>query len=285
MKKLIKVIAGLFAIAAFVAILVFYGTSISVKNVTVVNKTIENSKINKDTNIKIAFISDIHYNNFMNYDRFKSMIEVINGNKPDIILFGGDIFDNPSTYKIDDKTRNECIELLKSLEADYGKFAVLGEDDLNPDAGDIEELLFQADFELLSNEHILITKDGTSSINLIGIDSLVGGSPDVTNVFEGVDTSLYTIVVSHAPDIASQLPTNEIDLVLAGHSHGGQIALPFLGPISKVKGASNYSHGEYYINQTQLIVSNGLGTTDQDIRIFADPQCHMIRLASYNVNK
>lgn len=283
MKKLIKVLTILCLICGFIAAIVFYGTEIAVENVTIVNKTIESNKINEDINLKIAYISDIHYNHFMNYERLEKMIETINNNKPDIILFGGDIFDDPSTYSIDEKTENEIIELLQSLHAEYGKFAVLGEEDYDSHVPNIHQILFKSDFEILTNKQIFITKDGKNMINLIGIDSLVGGNPDIESAFETVDTNLFTIVLTHAPDIVSQLPTNEIDLVLSGHSHGGQISIPFIGTLNKVEGATTYSQGNYYINQTQLIVSNGLGTSDSDIRIFADPQCHMIRITKQEI--
>ena len=278
MKRLIKVLAILCLVCGFIASIVFYGTEIAIKNIMIENKTIESNKINEDINLKIAYISDIHYNHFMNKDRLEKMIEKINNNKPDIILFGGDVFDKPSKYPIDEKTENEIIELLQSLHAEYGKFAVLGEEDYDPQVNDIHQILFKGDFEVLTNKQIFITKDGKNMINLIGIDSLVGGNPDIESSFANVDTNLFTIVLTHAPDIISQLPTNEIDLVLAGHSHGGQINIPFIGSLTKVEGAKNYSQGDYYINQTQLIVSNGLGTTETDIRIFADPECHMIRI-------
>ena len=282
MKKFLKVLAVLFLIAALIIAFIFYGTTVSVRNVTIVNQTIESSKISEETsNLKIAFISDIHYNHFMNYERLENMIEKINANKPDIILFGGDLFDDPSTYPPTEESQQELITLLKSLQADLGKFAVLGEEDHDPVVSDlVENLLYQADFELLTNEHLLITKNNATAVNLIGIDSQIGGNPDISLAFENVDTSAYTIVLTHAPDIVNELPLSNIDLVLAGHSHGGQIALPFIGALQKKEGASVYSNGEYTINQTKLIVSNGLGTTESDIRIFADPQCHMIRLTA-----
>ena len=130
MKKFLKVLAVLFLIAALIIAFIFYGTTVSVTNVTIVNQTIESNKISEETsNLKIAFISDIHYNHFMNYERLENMIEKINANKPDIILFGGDLFDDPSSYPVTDEKREELIALLKSLEAPYGKFAVLGEED------------------------------------------------------------------------------------------------------------------------------------------------------------
>lgn len=280
MKKFIKLVGILCLIICLFASVVIYGRYVSVNSLTITNQKIESDKITKDlNNLKIAFISDIHFNHFMNTDRLMNMVEKINANKPDIILFGGDLFDDPSLYNVDENVEKELIQCLKALKANDGKFAVLGEEDHDDNVANIiKDLLFQADFELLNNKHLQLTKNGDSFINLIGIDSLIKGKPDIEKSFEDVNTKSFTIVLSHAPDIMKDLPKSGIDLVLTGHSHGGQISLPFIGSLTEVKGATIYSKGNYLINQTQLIVSNGLGTTDQDIRIFSDPQCHIIRL-------
>lgn len=282
MKKFLKVLLILILIISLISSVIAYGTFVSVSSISIVNQKISSTKINDDMNdLKIAFISDIHYNHFMNKERLTKMIERINAFKPDILLFGGDLFDDPTLYPIDENVTKELAECLSQLQADYGKFAVLGETDHHESVLPIvEDLLFQADFELLNNQNIQLTKEGSSTIYLIGIDSLVGGNPDVEMSLQEVDTNAFTIVLTHAPDLISQLPSNGIDLVLAGHSHGGQIALPFIGALNKKEGALSYSKGEYWINQTQLIVSNGMGTTDTDIRIFADPQCHILRLTN-----
>ena len=282
MKKFLKVLLILILIISLISSVIAYGTFVSVSSISIVNQKISSTKINDDMNdLKIAFISDIHYNHFMNKERLTKMIERINAFKPDILLFGGDLFDDPTLYPIDENVTKELAECLSQLQADYGKFAVLGETDHHENVLPIvEDLLFQADFELLNNQNIQLTKEGSSTIYLIGIDSLVGGNPDVEMSLQEVDTNAFTIVLTHAPDLISQLPSNGIDLVLAGHSHGGQIALPFIGELNKKEGALSYSKGEYWINQTQLIVSNGMGTTDTDIRIFADPQCHILRLTN-----
>lgn len=280
MKKFIKLTGIILLLICLGGSIFVYGTKVSVNTLFIENQKFESDKINDDLdNLKIAFISDIHFNHFMNKERLDKMIQKINNNKPDIILFGGDIFDEPDLYPVDDKVKQEVIESLKSLNADLGKFAVLGEEDHKESVTSfISDILFQADFELINNNHLQLTKNNSSSINLIGIDSLIGGTPDIEKSFEDVDTNAYTIVLTHAPDIIGQLPSSGIDLVLAGHSHGGQIALPIIGAVNKVEGATTYSKGEYFINQTHLIVSNGLGTTKNDVRIFADPQCHIIRL-------
>lgn len=280
MKKIWKILGIICLLCALGVAFFFYSTTISVANVTIVHQKITSEKITQELNLKIAFISDIHYNHFMDKERLERMIAKINDNQPDMILFAGDLFDEPSTYPVSEEVEQELIDLLKSLHADLGKFAVLGEQDHDPAVIDrIEQLLFDADFELLNNEHILISNEDSTPIHLIGIDSMVGGTPNIEQAFENVDTNAFTIVLTHAPDLVSELPLSGIDLVLAGHSHGGKIPLPFFGDFQTKKGALHYTSGEYTLNNhTQLIISNGLGTTGSDIRVFADPQCHILRL-------
>lgn len=282
MKKVIKFLSFLLLITCIIAGMVFYGTFVSVKNMNIVNTTITSHKIPDElNNFKIAFISDIHYGSYMNQERLKEMFYKINQAKPDVILLGGDLFDDPSTYPVTDEKREELIQLLKSLEAPYGKFAVLGEEDHHSSLNDsILNILYYGDFEMLVNQSVLLRKGSSLPINLVGIDSLIKGQPDITSAMANIDTANFTIILTHAPDIVSQLPKYGSDLILAGHSHGGQISLPFIGPINKIEGAKTYNYGTYYLNQSTLIVSNGLGTSHVDLRLFAPPQCHMIRLSN-----
>ena len=283
LKKIIKILSVMLIAACIFAGMIFYGTFVSVKRVNIVNQTVISNKIPDEcNNLKIALISDIHYNSFMDKERLSAMIEKINQASPDIILFAGDLFDKPDQIPVNDAVREELIQLLKTLEAPYGKFAVLGESDHA--SRQLEEGMqnnfYYADFELLNNTSVLLHKDSTHSINLIGIDSQIGGKPDINKAMENIDTNNFTIVLTHAPDLAGSLPLNNIDLVVAGHSHGGQIALPMFGPLFRKDGARKYTHGTTTVNNTVIIVGNGLGTTDFDIRLFAPPQCIMIRLTN-----
>ena len=284
MKKLIKILAVVVCLSLVIAGMIFYGTFVSVKRVNVVYQTIQSSEIPDDcNNMKIALISDLHYGTYMDYERFSSMITTINKANPDIILFAGDLFDNPSVNMPNEETRNDIIGLLKSLEAPYGKFAVLGETDHENKT--LKDMLYNVfyfgDFELLDNSNTLIRKDGGSSMNLVGIDSKIGGNPDINKAMTNLDPNNFTIVLTHAPDITTDLLSlSNPDLILAGHSHGGQISIPFIGSIFKKEGATRYNKGVYKINNTKLIVSNGLGTTDFDIRLFAPPECNVIRLTN-----
>lgn len=168
---------------------------------------------------------------------------------------------------------------MKKLDIPYGKFAVFGEKDHDPAIADIiNDILFQADFECLTNQSLQIRKNGNDFINLVGIDSMIGGNSDIEKALSGINPELFTIVVTHASDLASSLPVNGIDLVLSGHSHGGQVQFPLIGPLESTPGSTKYEQGITTINKTTILVTNGLGTTKNDIRFFSSPQCHIIRL-------
>lgn len=282
MKKLLKVMSILACCIGIGMGGYYYCTHFSVQNIDIKNHLMTSPKIADSlNNLKIAFISDLQFNHFMNQERLDKMIQEINSAKPDVLIFGGDLFDDPSTYPVSDESKKSLIQSLKKLDIPYGKFAVLGEKD--HDAAIVEsigDILFQADFECLTNQSIQIRKDGSDFINLVGIDSMIGGKSDIEKALSSINPELFTIVVTHASDIAPSLPVNGIDLVLSGHSHGGQVQLPLIGPLETTQGSTKYEQGITTLNKTTILVTNGLGTTKKDIRFFSSPQCHIIRLSN-----
>ena len=86
------------------------------------------------------------------------------------------------------------------------------------------------------------------------------------------------IVLTHAPDLFTQLPLSKVDWQLSGHSHGGQVSLPWIGPLITPPQARQYTHGTYIINNTRLDVTNGLGVTGVKARLFANPTIHLFVL-------
>ncbi len=284
-KRLLKTVSVLIIIALVLAGIFFYSIFVSVENLTVSYHTVQSEKIPADMNdIQIAFITDLEYNHFMNKDRLTKMIHKINEVNPDIVLFGGDIFDLPLTYVPNDATKQEVSQLLKTIQAPLGKFAVLGEQD-NVDKNVksmVTDILKTSDFELLNNRSIRLRNGSQASITLIGLDSLVGGTIDINKAFSNVNQEEFNILMTHCPDTIQleDLPKTNIDLMFAGHSHGSQIYIPLLGALSSDEGAQKYNHGKHTVNQTILHVSNGMGTTAMDMRLFSPPQMLVYRLRS-----
>lgn len=284
-KKLLKIFSILLIISLIIASTFFYSIYVSVGRLNVDYQTLSSPKIPANmNNVSIAVFSDIHYGTFMDEERLTKMIDKINNVHPDVLVFAGDIFDHPELNMPTEETIMLMTSFLSSLQAPLGKFAVLGEQDLvNDDVkAMVQNLLYQSDFELLTNKSVRLRNDSNASITLVGVDSFINGAVDIPSAFSSVNAEEYTMLVTHAPDLATsnELPFTSLDLMVAGHSHGGQVYLPLLGPLTPVEGAKSYHHGSYSINNTKLVITNGLGTTNMDMRLFAPPQLTFFRLQS-----
>ena len=289
-RRLMKTVSALLLVALVMAGVFFYSIFITVERLTVNYQTIASPKIPADLNdVQIAFIADLEYNHFMDKGRFTKMIKTINEVHPDIVIFGGDIFDMPLTYVPNDATKQEVAQLLKTIDAPLGKFAVLGEQD-NADENVynmVLDILRTSDFELLENTAIRLRNQTQASVTLIGLDALVNGTIDLESAFSNVTADQFNILVAHCPDtiLMENLPKDHIDLMLAAHSHASQINLPLLGSMSSDEGAEKYNHGKYTVGNTVLHVSNGLGTSTMDMRLFSPPQMLVYRLVHQETAK
>lgn len=229
--------------------------------------------------ISILFFSDLEYNHFMDETRLAKLVRTINSLSPDIVIFGGDVFDtepNPITGTVIEEVTNG----LKEIKAPLGKFAVLGDNDevdLSTRA-QVREILYNADFELLENQSISLRNEGSQAIYLVGLNNKVTGYLNVSQAFANVSRSAYTIVVSHTPDTANLVPTDTTKYFLAGHSHGGQ-ANWYFGSLYTPEGASQYLLGKHKIEEAfTLDITNGVGTTIKDVRFLANAEVVLYRL-------
>jgi uncharacterized protein len=231
--------------------------------------------------VKVLYFSDAHYNKFMDKERFSTVVTRINQLDADIVIFGGDLFDHPSVEYPTTEIQDELIALLSSIRAPLGKYTVFGNHDLESPRTKqmIANVLAAGGFDLLINQNIPIYNKDDSYIRLVGLDSQLLGTPDLTAAYQGVNDGEFVLTISHTPDIIDQLPTST-RWVLAGHSHGGQIRVPIFNELYTVPYARNYVSGEHLVNGIRLNISNGIGTTRWDIRLMADPQIHIYTLSS-----
>lgn len=275
MKKILKSLLLLCLIALLGGLTYLYSTTLAVKNIKIRQETLYSSNLSEEFDgFKIVFFSDTHLNGFVDEERFQNVIHLINAQQADLVLFGGDLFDHPANKIPSDELIENTATLLSSIEADLGKFAVLGNHDLEAASSKewISQLLNQADFEIITNTTLRIRNHGNNSIVLAGLDSELLGKPDPENVFETVQADDFTIVLCHTPDTILNCPTSLIDLFLSGHSHGGQVYIPIVGALYKVPYAEQYYRGKHTIDNALLDISNGTGTTRMDIRFLASPE-------------
>lgn len=137
----------------------------------------------------------------------------------------------------------------------------------------------ESDFHLLQNSHTVIEKEADRFI-LAGIDDVMLGKPDLTVALNQVNHELFTILLAHEPDYADIASKYPIDVQLSGHSHGGQVRLPWIGDLYTPDYAEKYVKGKYMLNKDTftLYVNSGIGTTRLPYRFLCKPEIHIFTL-------
>jgi predicted MPP superfamily phosphohydrolase len=262
----------------------YYARDIEPRLLDITNHKISNNAIPQAfDNLKIVQFSDTHLGFHYDLDQLEELIEKINKIKADIIFFTGDLMDEPNKYS----EANQIPPLLQKIEAPLGKFAIYGNHDHGGYGSDIyKSIMEEAGFILLLNENRKIEVSG-SSIHVIGIDDAMLGRPDIKLAAENIAEPSYKILLSHAPDLADGASSFGIQLQLSGHSHGGQIKIPFFGALVKPPYAERYHEGFYEIGSQEpltLYVNRGLGTTRLPFRFLSRPEMTVFTLHSDNGN-
>ena len=279
-KKIIKI--ALFIIIITTAFF-FYTTYISTVMISTREYRIINKKIPDSFNgTKIVQFSDLHYGTTMIEENLSDIKKKINILKPDIIVFTGDLINHD--YKMKTKDTEILTQKLKELNASLGKYAILGDEDNE----EIISIYNQANFIVLRNENDLIYKSDNNPIILIGLSSLINNEQDIEKGYsyfngETYNSDIYTITLVHEPDSADDIINSyKTNLLLSGHSHNGNIRVPFINytPIRK-NGAKKYYQDYYNIDGTKLYISSGLGTNNASgIRLFCRPSINLYRLSN-----
>ena len=223
-------------------------------------------------NTKIIFVSDIHHGPFLARRRVASMVEKTNQLHPDIVIFGGDYVHRGPQYII------PCFEELQHVNATYGKFGVLGNHDHWEDAALTWQQMQRAGITILDNQAVWIKK-GQGQIKIGGVGDLWEDTQDLTPTLQDTTEEDFVILVSHNPDYAELLHTQKIDVMLSGHTHGGQVTLFGLwAPLIPSRYGQKYRTGLIQTPNVQVIVTNGIGTITPPVRFFARPEIVMMTL-------
>lgn len=272
-----------FIIVLIIGLIIAYGFFIEPKLITVKEQKITiNNWPDNFNGFKIVHISDIHYGRVFDDESFQKLIDSINEQKPDIVVLTGDLIDKDT--KMTTNMANKISEFLNKINATTGKYAINGNNDLNFD--EWINIVTEGGFKDLNNTYDTIYKDGYSNIFIAGtstvedklsINDKLKTSIDYLNSFEK-DGPIYKILLLHEPDVIDDMSVNPFDLILAGHSHAGQIRLPFIGAIILPDGAKKYYDSHYKIENSDLYISNGLGVSNYNFRLFNTPSYNVYRL-------
>jgi len=224
----------------------------------------------------IGVMSDIHSSVFMTKPEMDDYVAALNNLKTDIIFVPGD-FVNSQTDEV-----YPFVEAFSSLHAPYGVFGCLGNHDYYADVDVVAKEVDGCGIKLLRNDAVKIMK-GSSFINLVGVDDIpIGGKPEpyLEHALSSVQNPNPRILLCHKPYYLETFASHNIDLTLAGHTHGGQIVFARVGNMVVCPAAlfSKYVWGLYKSGNSQMYITRGIGTVGVPFRINCPPEITKITL-------
>jgi predicted MPP superfamily phosphohydrolase len=281
-KKIVLTSLKVIFIIIIISMLFYlYTTYISSKIITVKEERIISEKLPSNFDgLKIIQISDIHYGSTIFMDDIKKLVSLVNRRNPDLVVFTGDLINKG--YKINSKEQENLIKQLKKIKSTIGKYAIMGEEDTDQ----FTTIMNQSEFTILNNDYDLIYKDSNTPILLIGLSSSISNNININQGYEYFtqpthNSNIYTITLLHEPDNVDEITASyQTDLFLAGHSHNGQVYIPYIGGLFRKEGAEHYINGFYQLENSKLYISSGIGTTGNGFRLFCRPSINFFRLSS-----
>jgi len=240
------------------------------------NKDIPDSFVGK----KIIFISDIHCSGTFTDKDVAELVTRINDRSPDIILIGGDNTRKDSTYF------KPFLREIAKLKSKYGVFTVMGNHDHWEDARLIQKGLLACGFKACDNQSYWI-REGSDSIKIGGVGDYWEDDQLIENTVNDIQVDDFCILLSHNPDYMEKLETDKVDLMLSGHTHGGQITffglwapvMPSTGHTNYPQTGQKYRYGWKEKEGIKLYVTSGIGMGMVPFRFFAPPEIVEITLS------
>ena len=268
-----------FIIIIFVCLFFLYSRFIGIKGLKVKEYSIVDKNIpNNFYGLKIVQLNDIHYKVTTDKSDLEKIVKEINLLKPDIVIFGGDLFD--SNIKYSDNDIKDLTKLLKSINSNIAKYAIKGEEDV--DINSWETIMNDSNFININDDYEFIYSKGAEPILLVGISTNYYNN-HIKETLEKIYSEInlkynYSILVLHEPDFIDYIEYSKFNLILASHSHNGQIVLPFLSNVISDKYSNNYYNEFYELSNTKLYVSSGIGTSKYKLRFLNKPSINLYRL-------
>ncbi|MEM8673066.1 MAG: metallophosphoesterase [Cyanobacteria bacterium P01_G01_bin.67] len=223
---------------------------------------------------KIVQISDLHASKFMPPQRLTKIIELVNQQQPDAIAITGDLITQGHGFDADQLSLN-----LKQLKSELGTLAVLGNHDHWWKTRDqLKQTLIESKITILENQVFIVERD-SQKLAFAGLDDPYWGHPNLPQIIAQLPEQATAILLVHEPDyIEKSAKTHKFSLQLSGHSHGGQIRIPFLTPLVLPYGGKKYFAGLNQVEDTFTYTNRGLGMTGLPLRFGSRPEVTVFTL-------
>lgn len=234
---------------------------------------------------RLVQLSDIHHSPFLSEEEIADAARMANELEADLVVLTGDYVSHSRDYIAG------CARALGSLRAPEGVLAVLGNHDHWTDGEGVTAAFVRQGIRVLNNENLLIER-GEAHIILAGIDDLTVGRDDLPKALIDTSRDETRILLSHNPRIIREAARAGIDLVLSGHTHGGQINWRLLTGRADMKmerrlrrPSRRFVRGHTQLGATQLYVNRGLGTVVVPLRYGCSPEITLLELVSTELSR
>lgn len=285
--KMKKIIIFLIIFTLSFCLVLIYSRYVGTKGIKIKEYKITYSELSNDFyGLKIVHLTDIHYGRITFKKELNEIVEKINLTKPDIVVITGDLIDKDT--KLNKKNINELILCLSKIDARIEKYAIKGNHDYkfkewNSIISDSNFVDLNDSYDLIytdSNKNILITGVSTNSYGKKTIKEKLSSTDDYLNSLDKKNKPNYSILLIHEPDFINEFDYKKYNLILAGHSHNGQVRIPIIGAVIKPDYSKKYYDEYYKINKTDLYISSGIGVSSINFRLLNPPSFNLYRLTN-----
>lgn len=258
------------ALSGISAIAVVICGYIRTKDIKIKPYSISLSKGNTD--YKIALVSDIHLGTFVGVSHIRKMVEKINGLNPDIVVIAGDIFNGDNLLLEDSSRLKEISKEFSKLKTKEGIYAVAGNHDPKVNTKPFKYFMKDAGIKLLNNDAKILSK-----INLIGrTDDAHNIRTEITEILPKVDSDKPVVVIDHKPENIFESVKHNVDLVLCGHTHKGQLfPITLFTRLASKKGCF---YGHHTLGKTHSIITSGVGFFELPMRFGSNNEIADIKI-------
>jgi len=220
---------------------------------------------------RIVQVSDIHMGYWMTVDRFNHAMELALGQEPDLLALTGDFIES-SFAEVDPSAAVDNLSQVFDKMGNVPRVGVMGNHDLRTAPSAVRALLKKHDILELTNAVHTIERGG-DRLHIAGVDDLREGQPDLPKVMSALPEDGAAIMLAHEPDFADKsAATGRFDLQISGHSHGGQVIMPFIGPLYLTYGGRKYYSGLYQVGNMLQYTNRGIGMTAVYYRVNCRPE-------------
>ncbi len=261
--------------------LVLYASEISRHELELIDVTIRLPRLpDAFAGMKVVQISDFHFQEYTEAMFLEAIVRKVNALAPELVVLTGDfVSSNPLPQHIAIKLAYHCAEILSRIECPL-RYAIMGNHDCLVGARAVTDALKTHDIPVLANRFVPLERQG-QRIWLAGVEDVLIQRPDLSTALPAGKRrdGEPTILLAHEPDFADYAMGQQVDLILSGHTHGGQILFPFLPPLMLPDMGTKYVHGLFKLGDgMQLYVNRGIGAVTLPFRFRCPPEITAITL-------